>query len=427
MSQPPREPTAAVRSSLTAPRVPAVTPEEPLTLELTSVARTLDSQTLEIEPDAVTELDDGGTPKSGTSTTRVAPPVGVSPHRSATPPPPQRGVGLGLKQGRKAGSPALEGRRAAPGAEEGHTLAHELDAAFGAMTTSSGQPSIPPIDAPSAVHELFDQLAANHLRDVRDFVIALRWKEPVPGWIAICQPAVTSLLGAARQMEKTDLCSRLEAFEKTLKDAAQDDGTLSDSARASVIEAYGRVAQGLPEAFSVDAEATRREAVIVHSLLQQVRDVTPMTIEKLFAAGVTKVEVFFSAKPEEIAQTTGIRGATAAAIVQKFRSYRKTIEEQASDGMQAAERRRLAALTERLKTLEQEYEQACEGWSDDAVAKKRQLRQERADLLLDLKIVLARLGELESISRVERAPFREKISYLEAYLRRSSKPQDPLP
>lgn len=430
-THPPSESQGVSKPALAAPRVPAILPEEPLTLELTSVARALDAQAfdpqaLEIEADAVTELDDGKAQTGEAPGSATVSRSGAPPHRSAAvPPPPQRDTVGATTSGRKLGVGSKEERRA-PGRAEESTLAHELEAAFGAMT-SSPSPSQAPIDAPPSVHELFDQLAANHLREVRDFVINLKWNESVPGWIEICQPAVASLLGAARQMEKLNLCASLEAFDKTLRDAARQDGSLSTEVRTSLIEAYARVAKELPETFSVDAEATRREAVIVHSLLQQVRDVTPMTIEKLYAAGLNKIATFSSAKPEEVAQTTGVRPATAAAIVDRFRSYRKGVEEQVSDAAKPAARGKLTTLTERLKPLEEEYEKACEGWSDDAVTKKRQLRQERTDLLLEVKVVLARLGELEVVSRVERAPFREKIAILEAYLRRSSKPQDPAP
>ena len=72
-----------------------------------------------------------------------------------------------------------------------------------APTTAADAPpsQFGPGDLSAEVRNLFAQLAANHMRQVRDFLIDLRWTEATIDWIAICQPALRSLRRAAEKLE----------------------------------------------------------------------------------------------------------------------------------------------------------------------------------------------------------------------------------
>jgi hypothetical protein len=301
-------------------------------------------------------------------------------------------------------------------------LAHDLDEAFGAIVGASNgarsrPASSPPNGALAEVRELFASLAANHMRQVREFMIGVKWGEAPRDWIPICQPAVASLLRAAKEMELADLCETLGAYGEELGRAAETSGaTIAQETRDSLMAVYTKLVTLMPEAFGLEGERGRRETIIVHALLQQVPDVRKVTIDKIYAAGLTNLDNLFLARPDEIAATTGIGENIASRIVEKFQRYRREIASLA-DATRASERRRLAELASELRGLHQEFERAASGWSDDDRAEKKKLRQARAEALLQVKVLLARLGEVDRLGRIERLPFERKIEHLEEFLR----------
>jgi hypothetical protein len=301
---------------------------------------------------------------------------------------------------------------------------NDLDAAFGAIIEASNgaarRPTPPPSGgAVSELRELFSALAANHMRQVREFMIGVKWGEAPRDWIPICEPAVASLLRAAKEMELGDLCAALEGYREALGRAAAAEGTtITGDAQSNLMAAYAGLAESMPEAFGLDGERGRRETVIVHALLQQVPDVRKVTIDKIYAAGLTNLDNLFLARPDEISATTGIGENLALQIVEKFQHYRREIASLA-DSTRAAEKKRLAELASELRALHQEFERASSGWSDDERADKKRFRQARAEALLQVKVLLARLGEVDRLSQIERLPFERKIEALEQYLRES--------
>jgi hypothetical protein len=175
----------------------------------------------------------------------------------------------------------------------------------------------------------------------------------------------------------------------------------------------------MPDAFGLEGERGKREAIIVHALLQMVPEMRKNTIDKMYAAGLSSLDTLFAAKADDIAATTGIGESLAATIVEKIRQYREESVKLA-DATRAAERQRLGELASEMRVLHKEFEVAAEGWSDDAHARKKRLRQERADALLQVKVLLARLGEVDRLGQLERLPFERKIEEIEGYLREAA-------
>jgi hypothetical protein len=303
-------------------------------------------------------------------------------------------------------------------------LLSDLDDAFGAIVDSANgthrsmRPSAsPPPNATIAeLRELFGSLAANHMQQVRDFMIGVRWGEAPRDWIPICEPAVASLLRAAKEMDLADLVKALETYRDALRRAADATGTtIAGSTRDGLIAAYNKLADLMPEAFGLDGERGRREAIIVHALLQQVPEVRKITIDKIYAAGLASLDNLFLAKPDEIAATTGMSESLATRIVEKVQRYRQEIASLA-DATRTAERKHLAKLATELRELHQQFESVSSAWSDDGHAKKKHLRQARSVALLQVKVLLARLGEVDRLAQLERLPFERKIEQLEGYL-----------
>lgn len=267
------------------------------------------------------------------------------------------------------------------------------------------------------IRDLFADIAANYVRAVRNFMIEINRGDTVKEWIDICQPAVLSIKRAAEKMELEDVYRAVEDFDAILELAANSEGRLiTGEIREELISTYDTLIQLMPQAFTLDAERDQRESIIIHSLLMQVTDVRKVTVDKLYAAGLTTLEVFFLAKAEDLAATAGIPDWLGAKIVDKFQGYRAEIQSVAPDANRTAERAKLATLIGDLKTQQEGYERASNGWTEEAAEEKKRLRQARQDTLLQINVVLAQLGEVDLIHEIEKLPFERRIDRLAAFL-----------
>ncbi|MEJ7728065.1 MAG: zinc ribbon domain-containing protein [Polyangiaceae bacterium] len=302
----------------------------------------------------------------------------------------------------------------------------DLDEGFDSIVRSdvlggpNGVPSVQRGMAAPDVRELFLELAAEFARPVRDFMIEMRWNDPRREWLAICVPAVRSLKRSAETMEMADLSAALGGYLTALEEAQTSPAAILDEAeRAPLLRAYQDLAKVMPDGFSLEAERDRREPIIVQSLLLQVPEVRKVTLDKLYAAGLTNLSMYFASKPDDIAFAAGLDTALAARIVERFHRYKRELEAP-PDETRSRERAQLAELTETLSQLTQEYERAASDWSKQATADKRRLRQEREEVLLSVTLLLARLGEVDRVRALETLPFQAKVKDLQAYLNESA-------
>jgi hypothetical protein len=294
----------------------------------------------------------------------------------------------------------------------------DVDASLAALGGGGAQAThaAAPADL-TEVRALFAQLAANHVRQVRDFMIDLRSGEATADWIAICDPALRSLRRAAEKLDFTPLCDALDRLSEALATAhASDSPTISGEARKPLLARYEELVALMPQAFALDLDRSQREGIILQSLLMQVSDVKKVTIDRLYAAGLTTLESMLLATPTDLAATAGITEEVAKHIVDRFRAYRAQINATAPDATRAGEREKLSQLAAKLRHEHDGYERASESWAADAPDQKRELRKARAQTLLDVQLVLARLGEVERLAEIERLPFEKKVARLEAFL-----------
>jgi hypothetical protein len=299
-------------------------------------------------------------------------------------------------------------------------LSSDLDRGFDAIERQPGSP--PTIEGLeitdlAEVRSLFAQLASNHVRPVRDFLMDLRWGEATIEWIDVCVPALKSLRRAADKLELADLCTSLDAFSAALS-AAKSAGsrTIEGDARTALLTTHEKLAEVMPQAFALDLDRSQRESVILQSLLLQVPEVKKVTIDKLYAAGLTTLEAMLLANPGDVAATTGLDETVAARIVARFRDYHSQVRAAVPDATRTPERERIAQLTAQLKTEHDDFEVASRSWSREAGEKKKELRAARARTLLDIQVLLARLGEVERLKELERLPFDKKVAHLESFL-----------
>jgi hypothetical protein len=304
----------------------------------------------------------------------------------------------------------------------------EIDAAFGALVDkgSNGKPREPRVEAPAApppdVRELFVAIAANHMRPLRDVMIGIKWGDAMPGPAAICSPIVSSLMSAASQMGFTELTQGLGTFAGVLNRKAGGEGTLDASAREEVLAAYAKLSSHMPDVFALEGEQGRREAVIVHALLRQIPEVSHLAMQRLYAAGLANLDMMLLAKADALTSIAGVETVIASRIVDKFASYRRETRDASAGANREKERERLTALAAELRRLHKSHEQAAAGWGDDATEAKKKLRHARNEAFMQVKVLLARLGELDRLRELETMSFQSRIDRLEAYLLENGTP-----
>jgi len=266
------------------------------------------------------------------------------------------------------------------------------------------------------VRRTFHEVAVAHVSQVRDVMLELRFGDADPSWLAGTKPALSSLRAMAAQIDLKDLVTALDEFATMIDMSVANRARIADADKAELLRRYQRLIELIPQAFELDAERDRREPIIVEALLLQTEGVERPTMDKLFAVGLNRLDALFNANAEEIVVVSGIRQQLAEAIVQQFQAYRARSKAAVSVRDPAAELRELADLLKSLRTQNEDFSRAANAWSDDARARKRELRKEREQTFLRIKVSLARLGAREQLTKLERMPFQERIATLGTYL-----------
>jgi hypothetical protein len=300
--------------------------------------------------------------------------------------------------------------------------AQELDQALSFVDESASAHGDAPhlTTDPAELRALFAQLASHHVAQVRDFVTALRRGEGTVEWVGICRPALLSLRSAANKLDLAEVCKKLDGFCEELL-AFEETGrpTIDGAARDRLLDQYDDLSASLPGAFAFDPRAAEGEAFILQALLLQIPGITKATTHKLYAAGLTNLRSFLTAEAHDVAATTGIDLVLASRLVDHFRAYR---DHAAPLFTRADVCREIAPLVTLLRRRQSEFESVAQAWSREADAKKRELRGARTQTLLEIQVVLARLGEVELLNDIERLPFEGKLVRLESFLASKSLP-----
>jgi hypothetical protein len=269
----------------------------------------------------------------------------------------------------------------------------------------------------AAARKLFDDLAVDHVTQVRDVMLELSLGDVPLSWVESTKPALRSLRAMAQQMEQADLCGALDDFCTAVDHAlASGQSQVTDTRKTELQAKYQRLIDLIPKAFELDAERDRREPIIVECLLRQVEGVEDLTIHKLFGVGLGRLMPLLQANAGDIAATSGISIEIANQIVARLHIYRGSTASTMTAPDAAAEHKELRGLVTAMKKQHDEFERASAGWSDGDRAKKKAQRKERDQTFLRVKLALARLGERDRITKLERAPFSERIADLDRYL-----------
>jgi hypothetical protein len=267
-------------------------------------------------------------------------------------------------------------------------------------------------DIPPEVHQLFAEIAAGYVQPIKDFIAELRKGAFARDWLEACRPAVVNLRRASQSIAFTDLSTRLERLESVLlQDHSEGDRRrYGRHWKLRVLSAYADLEDYLPATFFVPPAPTSSESILVTTLLKQVEGVGQKTIQKLFAAGMSRLENYASVLPGDIALAAGIRRTLAERICQRVHAYLRARE--ANDANAA---KRLLGLVEELKQRQFEFKRAIlEEWyrRTDSTEKKR-CRKARQEVMWRINIALVELEQLEVLYEIRNAVFDKRIRRLE--------------
>ncbi len=263
---------------------------------------------------------------------------------------------------------------------------------------------------------LFTDIAANYLKPVRNMMIELEWGEVGKEWVDICGPSVHAIKSAAEQIGFGSMFTTLEDFENKLQAAGKTSGaTIGGAERESLIAAYNLVAKSVPDAFNIDSEKDRRESVIIHSLLLQVPNVRKVTIDKLYAAGLTDLNALFLAQPGDLSATTGIPLSLAMKLVEKFQAYRTEARSEVTKKGESSASAKVKKLADKLRAQQNEFKGLSKSWDKNTSANKKRLRRAREETLLQINIALAQLGHVVVVKDLERLTFDRKTERLDTF------------
>jgi hypothetical protein len=257
------------------------------------------------------------------------------------------------------------------------------------------------------------QAAASSVAQVREAMLALRYGDADASWLAATRPAVQALRDAADRSGKQDAKQALEMFAAAIE--AVDEGPLGETTRVMLLARYQRLVDLAPAAFELDVESARREKIIIEALLQQIEGVERPTIDRLRASGLDNLERLMMSTSESL-EEAGIRRDLADAMVDHLRAFRASVDAAVSAREPVMERHRLGNLLIMLSLQNDGYAHASSEWTEDARERKRRLRKERDQTFLQIKVMLARLGERAQLAELEPLPFSERIARIDRYL-----------
>jgi hypothetical protein len=312
--------------------------------------------------------------------------------------------------------PSSRGRR------ELTAMLEDIDGSFEAiLSTSIPSESRPPeatggtVEDLTEVRALFKQIAGAYVGPVRDLMIELKLGEPPKEWVHVCRPAVSSLRGSAERMGLNELVPTLEGFLSALDEVERTEGPLIGHSGGSLLtEAYVPLVEIMPEAFALKEERNRREPIIVLSLLKQVPEVRKVALDRIYAAGLTTLEMFYVARPDDLAEATGLDLQICRRIVAQFQSYKHDVSRMTPDAQRSREHAQLKQLADQLAQQNIAYDRRS-GWRDSKTD-KRQIRRERSETILQINVVLARLGNVDLVNELEKLAFHKKVERLERFL-----------
>lgn len=253
------------------------------------------------------------------------------------------------------------------------------------------------------------------LRQVRDYLIELDLESAPSGdCLDVCRDVLGSLNGSAEALGP-EVSAAYAELSGALGGRSQVQPVVDFEELAHVKRKYATVAGLLPELGDLEAERRRRVKLIVRAILEDVPGLGPLGRSKLERAGLGAVESLCAASQGDL-EAAGLDPELAARVFERISRFRRRLNSVPPDADRASERERLKRLTKTLNEQNQLFETLADDWTRGSAQARREVRDQRAETMSQVSLLLARLGELGIAERIERLPFEKKASELERLL-----------
>jgi hypothetical protein len=257
-------------------------------------------------------------------------------------------------------------------------------------------------------------MAKVHAHPLRELMFQLSVGRTPRQWAEACRPVLRPLLDAATQIELLELVGALGALDAALERAAAEaTPCIGDAAAETLMSAYARLRQQMPDAFALPEQADTRRLILLESLLLQIPSMQRRTLLKLYAAGLSSLVQLGQARPDELCAVAGVDDELARAIVERVRRFEQEQGRLQPTAQRSQIQLRLRAILLRLSGHQAEFELADD---EDDAAGKRAARRAREAAVLDLDLLFAELGDIGLIQELKRYPVRTKIERVTTYL-----------
>jgi hypothetical protein len=299
-------------------------------------------------------------------------------------------------------------------------LTHAIDAAFEGATVqgpAAAGPGLVRTDTATQreIEELFENIAAHHTAQLRQFAGELMHAPTSKQWGDICAPSLEVVRRGAADISHERLSKALEEFERALDEARRGAAPrIEGPVRDKLLQRYRALVEIVPKAFDAAGERKRREPIIVHTLLEQVDGVSTLAKHRLYKAGLTTLRAFEKANETDVAATTGLDPQLCARVVRHFAGYHRRRVDDPTSSRLDAERGRLVGLLRQIGDCQIAFRRAE---LDEDTRGKRSARTRREALLRDVRLALAHLGQLELIDAIARLPVDRKLETVGRWLR----------
>lgn len=263
----------------------------------------------------------------------------------------------------------------------------------------------------------FRAAAEEPARVLRQTMIAVREGDASPGWVGDAAPALEALLGTAEGLGMTSLSAALEELGRLLPKSGDTTGVLDAETASRLLERHASLVALAPDLFDLEPDMDRRDDVVVAAFAEQAAGGGPGVYAKLRAARFHRLRALEGGvSVQDLCTATGLGEDAARRVLQRVELFTRdraaSRREPGGDHL----RQRLMALTARLRVQHEEFERLGEGWADGDETQRKQRRQARADTYLNVKVLLAAMGELERVATLERRPFQRRVEELESFL-----------
>jgi hypothetical protein len=278
----------------------------------------------------------------------------------------------------------------------------------------------------AVVQELFIQIAAEYAGPLKHFITELGRGTATADGLEICRPILQSLIGAAGSVALQEAALRMTAFDAALGQAQREPRGLADrKTRDHILANYQNLKDTLPEIFELDDQDQKRDEVVVRFVLKQIPRLDRTNLTRLYQAGLGSLSALLAANAEDLAAATSIPRKLCERICGKLDEYRAAMESIPRDRGQPGFQSCLASLVRELRHQEEEVQRTSPRRNSKLAleTERRQRLHLRQRYSLQIIAILAGLGELELIQKIQKLSFKRRIRRLEKYLE-TSRPQN---